>query len=214
MTRKTVAFEVAIIAAALAATWAAWPHLPELIPTHWNLSGHADHVGPRWWIILIGPGFMAAITLLTWLLPSLAPKSFKVETFQQTYQQIMLIAFCLMAYLFAAQLWAALGHPADAAGAILGGACLFVVLIGNLMGKVRRNFFIGIRTPWTLSNEHVWYATHRFAGRTMVAGGLAGLALAICGLHRSAVFFLLASTLAPVLYSLVVYKQLERRGAL
>ena len=214
MSRKTFTFEILLIAVALTATWAAWPHLPELIPTHWDLDGQADHVGPRWAIILIGPGSMAAIMLLTWLLPWLAPKNFQIEAFQPTYHTVMRVAFCMMAYFFAAQLWAALGHPTDAVGAILGGACLFTALIGNLMGKVRRNFFIGIRTPWTLSNEHVWNATHRFAGRTMVAGGLAGLVLTICGLHPWAIFCLLAGTLAPVMYSLVIYKQLERRGAL
>jgi len=87
--------------------------------------------------------------------------------------------------------------------------------MGNVMGKVRRNFFIGIRTPWTLASEPVWNATHRFAARTLFVGGLLGLLAVI--LH--APFWLpmaaiLTAALVPVIYSLVLYKQLERRGAL
>jgi len=99
--------------------------------------------------------------------------------------------------------------------AIIGGVCLLLALLGNLMGKVRRNFYIGVRTPWTLANERVWNATHRFAGKTLVAGGLAGLALTVAGLNGWPVMVaLLAGALIPVGYSLVFYKQLERRGEL
>jgi uncharacterized membrane protein len=80
---------------------------------------------------------------------------------------------------------------------------------------VRRNFFIGVRTPWTIANEQVWNATHRFAAKTLFAGGVTGLLAVI--LHApfwlpiAAIF---AATLAPVIYSFVFYKQLERRSGL
>jgi len=80
---------------------------------------------------------------------------------------------------------------------------------------VRRNFFVGIRTPWTIANEQVWNATHRFAAKTFFAGGLLGLLAVILG----APFWLpltaiLVATLIPVIYSLKFYKQLEHRGEL
>jgi uncharacterized membrane protein len=98
--------------------------------------------------------------------------------------------------------------------AILCGTFLFIILFGNVMGKLRRNFYIGVRTPWTLADERVWNATHRFAARTFVASGLVGLALSILGLFLWAILALLVGALAPVVYSLVYYKQLERRGEL
>jgi uncharacterized membrane protein YccC len=69
-------------------------------------------------------------------------------------------------------------------------------------------------SPWTLANERVWNDTHRFAAKTFVAGGLLGLILTIIGLHRWSVIALLVGGLAPVVYSFVFYKQLERRGEL
>jgi uncharacterized membrane protein len=124
----------------------------------------------------------------------------------------MLLFFGIMTYSYAVMLWADCGRAIDMGRAVLCGVCLFIILFGNLLGKVRRNFYIGVRTPWTLASERVWNDTHRFAARITVAAGLLGLALSIAGLYLAALFALLAGGLAPVVYSLVLYKQLERRG--
>ena len=124
----------------------------------------------------------------------------------------MLMVFCMMAYIDAVILWAGVGHRIDEGRAVGGGVCLLIAVMGNVMGKVRRNFFIGIKTPWTLASERVWNATHRFAAKTFMVGGLLGAAFIIIGFHRCSLFALLGGVLAPVIYSLFVYKQLERRG--
>jgi uncharacterized membrane protein len=155
---------------------------------------------------------MAMVMLLTWIFPWLSPKRFEIDSFWPTYHWVMLLLFGMMTYLYGAMLWAACGRPIDMGRAISSGICLFTALFGNLMGKLRRNFYIGIRTPWTLASERVWYATHRFAAKTFVAGGLVGLAFSFFGLFIGAVFALLVPALAALIYSLVYYKQLERRG--
>jgi uncharacterized membrane protein len=95
----------------------------------------------------------------------------------------------------------------------MGGVCLLIALLGNVMGKVRRNFYVGIRTPWTIADERVWNATHRLGAKTMVVGAIIGL---ICALAEAGpllcVVPVLAGAFVPVIYSLVYYKQLERRG--
>jgi uncharacterized membrane protein len=99
--------------------------------------------------------------------------------------------------------------------ALVGGACLAIVMCGNLMGKIRRNFYMGVRTPWALANERVWNATHRLAAKTMVAGGLVGLALTAASPNFWLVLVVLMfGLLTPAMYSFVFYKQLERRGEL
>jgi uncharacterized membrane protein len=193
----------------------AYPHLPEIIPTHWNLHNVANGWSPRWVIFLVGPALMVVLMLLMRVLPWLSPKNFEVDTFRVTYLQIMVILVCVAGYLQLVVLWAGLGYAMNIGRAMVGGGCLLFALLGNLMGKVRRNFFIGVRTPWTLANERVWNATHRFAAKTMVAGGLLGLLLTAVGLDSWPVLaVLLAGVLAPVVYSLAVYKQMEKSGAL
>jgi uncharacterized membrane protein len=214
MTRKVFAFEIVLIVAALAAVAFAWPHLPARVPTHWNLQGRVDGYGTRWSLVWFGPGFMAGIMVLTWLLPWLSPRNFKVDSFKSTYRLVMLMLFCFMAYLFGVMFLATFGYPIDAGRAITAGVCLLLALIGNRLGKIRRNFYIGLRTPWTLASERVWNASHRFAARILVVAGLIGFILAIAGLIEFAVMAIIAASLASVVYSLVYYKQLERRGEL
>jgi uncharacterized membrane protein len=103
----------------------------------------------------------------------------------------------------------------DVARAIPAGICVVLAVIGNSLGKVKRNFYIGIRTPWTLASERVWYATHRMAAKVMVAAGVAGVVMALAGVPGPAIVGLaVAGALLPVLYSLVLYKRLERAGEL
>lgn len=204
-----------LTAAVLAATVVAYPRLPSSIATHWNMHNQPNGYSPKWALFLIGPGFMAGMMLLMYFLPWLSPKNFEVNSFWSTYLQIMLMLVTMVAYFAAVILWAGVGHPLNVGRAIVGGVCLLFALLGNLMGKLRRNFYIGVRTPWALANERVWDATHRFAAKTFVAGGLVGLVLTAAGLNgRPVIVVLLTGGLVPVVYSLVFYKQLERRGEL
>jgi uncharacterized membrane protein len=202
---------ILLTAAALVATVIAYPYLPGSVPTHWDIHGLPNGYSPKW-ALYFGPGLMAGIMLFTWQLPRLSPKHYEVESFRSTYIRIMLITVSTLGYFHAVILWIGVGHSVNVLRAILGGVCLLFVLLGNLMGKVRRNFFIGVRTPWALANERVWNATHRFAAKTLVLGGLAGLALIAMGPNGWAIFALIAGALIPVPYSFYFYKRLERRG--
>ena len=206
-----------LAAAALLATLLAWPHLPGRVPLHWNAHGQVDGYGPRWLLLAVGPGAMLAEIALFAALPALSPKRFALESFSATYLRIMLAAVALAGYITAVLLWAALTGDVDVMGALLGGVSVLIVVLGNVMGKVRRNFFIGIRTPWTLASERVWYATHRLAGKTMVAAGILGIGAAMVGgLAGMAAWIavVLAGVMVPVVYSFVHYKALERDGTL
>jgi uncharacterized membrane protein len=214
MTRKLLVFQCLVLAAALAVTAILYPHLPARVATHWGMHGQPNGYSSRASLFLFGPGLLFATMLLTALLPWLSPRHFEVDTFRSTYRRIMTYLYVMIAYLDAVMLWLASGHAIDAGRAIVGGVCLFLALIGNLLGKVRRNFYIGVRTPWTIANERVWNSTHRFAARTLVAAGALGLLFSMLGLVNWPIFAILAGALAPAIYSLAYYKQLERRGEL
>jgi len=209
----------AVILAVLAGTLVAYPALPAVVPMHWDAHGQVNGWGPKWSLFLYGPGAILLIVLIFAALPWLSPKKFEVDSFRATYLYIMIVIVAMMAYCQVLILLAALrsvsGVVFDMTRAIEGGACLLIALLGNVLGKVRRNFFVGIRTPWTIASERVWNMTHRFAARTFFAGGLLGLLAVILGASFWVpIAAILIAAVVPAAYSLVFYKQLEHRGEL
>jgi uncharacterized membrane protein len=208
-----------VILAVLAGTLVAYPSLPNVVPIHWDAHGQVNGWGPKWSLFLYGPGGMLLMVLMFAALPWLSPRKFEVDSFRATYLYIMIVIVAMMAYCQGLILLAALGSLSgvvfDITRAIVGGVCLLIALLGNVLGKVRRNFFVGIRTPWTIANERVWNVTHRFAAKTFFAGGLLGLvAVVLRAPFWVPIAAILIATLVPAAYSLVFYKQLERRGEL
>ncbi|HZV67715.1 MAG TPA: SdpI family protein [Telluria sp.] len=203
-----------LLLATLAVTLAMYTQLPAQIPTHWNGRGQIDHYGPRSFIF-VHTGFMVGFMLLWTVLPWLSPKRYTLALFQSTYWHILLIMVGMLAYIQCMLVWGAYSQSMDMNRAMLGGVGVFVALIGNVLGKVKRNFWIGIRTPWTLADERVWYATHRLGAKTMVAGALLCTACALAGLPaKLCVALLVAGAVVPALYSLVYAKRLERSADL
>jgi uncharacterized membrane protein len=215
MTRKYYLIAMLLLAAALVVTVIAYPQLPDFVPTHWNIRNQVNGYSPKWALFLFGPGLMAIMIGIFVSLPWLSPKQFEVDSFRATSLYIMLIVVSLVAYLHGVTLWAALGHPINVGRAVVGGVSLLFALLGNVLGKVRRNFYIGVRTPWALANDRVWNATHRFAGKIFMVAGVVGLVLTAIGVEGWLPLTpLMIGPIVAVLYSLVFYKQLERRGEL
>ncbi|HKI38803.1 MAG TPA: SdpI family protein [Gemmataceae bacterium] len=218
---------VALTLLALGASLYVWnvryDDLPENVPTHWDANFNPDGFAPKqevWKVFFILPLVMAGLCGLTLLLPWLSPKHFEVDTFRGTYGYIMMLVVALMGYLHVATLWGAMQPEENRTifmRFFLGGICLFLALLGNVLGKVRRNFWMGVRTPWTLASEAVWNQTHRLAAWLFVAAGLAGFALVMAlpaGAAWVPLTVIVPAALVPVIYSLVLYKRLEREGKL
>jgi uncharacterized membrane protein len=197
-----------------------YPSLPAKIPTHWNIRGEIDGWGSKTWAVALLPGFAVLLLVFFRLLPWLSPKDFSVDPFKTTYEFIMVAVVGLFCYLHAVTLYAAWkavngDKGVDVGRLLVGGIFLFLGLIGNVLGKVRRNFYIGVRVPWTLASDRVWNDTHRLAAWTIVGGSLIGFLIVVTGLSLVAAFVvLITSTMIPVVYSFIHYKRLERRGAL
>jgi immunity protein, SdpI family len=214
MTRRYFLVAVTVIAVTWLATFLIYPRLPNQIPLHWNLSGQINRYGSRENIFL-APAIMIGVLMLFIALPWLSPKRFEVDSFRSTYLYIMLLVVALIGYLHALTIWAALAKPLDISRSLFGALFFFLILTGNVLGKVKRNFYIGVRTPWSLASEKVWYATHRFAARILVIAGLLGLlSLILTPNPFFGIAILIAVGLVSVIYSLVYYKRLESRNEL
>lgn len=160
----------------------AWGSTPDRVPVHWNWQGEVDRHGGKVEGMLLLPAMTLGIYLLFLVLPRMDPARANYEKFAWTYGIFRLVFTVSMALIYGVMLLSANGYPVDTAlvmPVIVGG---LLVVIGNFMGKLRPNWFIGIRTPWTLASQRSWTRTHRMGGRLFV---LCGLLLMLSGVVRT-----------------------------
>ena len=215
MKTSKLALCVLMILAAVAATAWWYPDLPPRVPTHWNIEGKVDNVGPRWVVWLLGPGLMLFMFLLAYLLPRISPKRFEIAPFKPTFEYFIVVLVAVTGYFYAVTLASMVGSGIPMRNAIPAGVFVLLILLGNPMGKVQPNFYVGIRTPWSLASPRVWRATHRLAGQLMVGSGLLGLvAVALSAPFALLMMLGVLWALVAVFYSLFQYKRLQRFGML
>ncbi|MFT4074680.1 MAG: SdpI family protein [Asticcacaulis sp.] len=154
------------------AGFAIWGHF-NLVNTplavHFGANGQADGYQSRDVALMIFPGIsLVAMVLMLWILPPLAPA---VKRSEAVYGIVAMSLFALMTALQIMMVLSAAGLVMDRIRIIFSGVGLLFVILGNYMPKMRKNWLMGIRTPWTLSDERVWDKTHRFAGPLFMLGG-------------------------------------------
>lgn len=207
------------IAGSAVAQVALHDRMPEQVPVHWGLDGQPDRwvskndVGQVYYLLpTIGFGVIA---LGLFVLPWLSPKNFAVESFRRTYDYVFAVVAVMLCYMQFIMLSAAMQGGPMPERALIAGIFVFLALIGNVLGKVKRNFWMGVRTPWTLADAQVWERTHRVAAYSLTGVGIIGAIAALLGVSPIVCFVaLMVAALWPVLYSLLLYKRLERAGQL
>ena len=219
MTRGYLLCSLALVIAAFAASGVLYARLPAQIPIHWNIEGKIDGYGAKEWALFLTPGIMAGLLALFVALPWLSPKQFSLESFAATYGFIIMLILATTAYIHGLTLWAAAAGQVDITRALLAGLLIMFGLMGNVIGKVRRNFWVGVRTPWTLASERVWNDTHRLAGQLFVVAAAIGLISLVLPIPLPVVVIatialIMVAAFVPVGYSFVQYKRLEKRGEL
>jgi uncharacterized membrane protein len=153
-----------------------WGHfaLPDVpIAIHYGLNGQADGFVPRDQALLAMPGLALCLHLgLFAIVPAIAREGALLSRSAAPYGAISLATIALLTTLHIALVLSASGLPIHPVTVTTLGCGLLLIVTGNYLPKARRNHFIGIRTPWTLTDERVWDRTHRFAGPLLMAGGL------------------------------------------
>lgn len=161
----------------------AWPLSPERVPVHWGLDGHPDGWGGRAMGLLMTPAVATVMYLVFCAAPLLDPGGANYARFAGAFVTLRFAVLAFMGALYGVTLAAIRGAELDMTRFILPLSGALLVVIGNLLGKLRPNWFMGVRTPWTLSSKLSWSRTHRAAGWVFVVGGLL---LAAAGFSRAA----------------------------
>ena len=196
---------VAVILSAIA-----FPHLPEQIAIHFNAQGVPDGYGSPLTIFLL-PAIMLFVNVLAEITKHTDPRKDNYSYFSKHYYLLHLVLniFLLLVQLYIISFSLQLITFTLTNIIVIAMGILFII-IGNMLPKVKQNFFMGIKTPWTLADEHVWYATHRFSGKLWFA---LGLIMCACGFfpNNALVPIILISAIAaavvPTIYSYIIYKR-------
>lgn len=189
-----------------------YPQLPEKIPTHWNIHGHIDGWSDKSFAVWFFPLLNFAIYLLMIFSPFIDPKKNNYIRFQPAYKFIRFTIHCFFSLIHLISLLYSMGvHLQIGIIVKILVSCLFI-LLGNNMGKVKHNFFVGIKTPWTLASEEVWSKTHRFAAPLWVIIGTIGIFLSFIQ-ATWANFLLFASYIfmcaIPIIYSYFIFRRIN-----
>ncbi len=185
--------------------------LPDQMATHFGTSGEADGYQGKFAFLLTSSLMLIGIPLLLKVIRYMDPKRTNYDKFELTYDRFRLIFTAFLSVMMGVTILYNLGFAVNIQMIVLIGMGILFIFLGNYMSRIRLNYTMGIRTPWTLASEEVWRRTHRLAGPLWFIAGIIVIILAF--LPGNLAFILLMIIIAivvliPILYSYLLYKKL------
>lgn len=206
---------IVTIGAMVVTAWIVAGQLPEnaSLPIHWGIDGTPDGFANKWTALFMPACITAALTLLMAALSRIEPMQANLAKSAGLFRAAWAGQLGLMIVVHLLEVGVALGWGLSVPRVILATIGVLFVGLGNQLGKSRRMYMVGIRTPWTLANEDVWIATHRLGGKAMVLAGIIWLLLAAIGLRSSLMMLvgtlaLVAAIIVPMAYSYLLWRRL------
>ncbi|MEI7831385.1 MAG: SdpI family protein [Prolixibacteraceae bacterium] len=183
-----------------------WNLLPESIPIHFDLKGNPNGYGSRWTYVVMPVG----LYFLMLVLPKIDPRKANYDVFEGSYYKLRLILGIFFGMITLSVIWGIVNNSSSIQKFMPLFMFFLFMLIGNYLGNIRPNYFVGIKVPWTLNNDEVWTRTHKMAGKLWFWGSLVGMALYFVVDKMEFVFIplLVILVVVPIVYSYVIYKKL------
>lgn len=198
-----IATAITVLAMLAVSGWALFQPGPELVPVHWNAGGEPDRHAPRAIALITMPGFAVLISLILAVAGRLDPRRANIERSGPVYMTVWISVLGMFVICHGVIAAVAAGIEVPVARIVYAAVGVLLVAIGNVVGKSRSNFTIGVRTPWTLSSDRAWNKTNRAGGRLLVALGFAGALSAFLAPPGVTLFVFLGGAGAVVAFTLV-----------
>lgn len=191
--------------------------LPDTVPIHWGINGEANGYGSKWIGTFLFPLMSIGVYILVRLLLAAGPRLDGRENVAANLQVRKITQTGITLFILITQISAlaqTLGVGFDMTMVVMLALSVLFIFLGNYMGKTRRNFWMGIRTPWSLANAAVWERTHRLGGWLFVAVGLIGIPCSFVPSLRlwGIVVPVIAVSIILYIYSYVCYRQQEQHA--
>lgn len=196
----------------LIGTFIIYNQLPEQIPMHWNIRGEVDRYDPKYMVLIIG-ALPLALAILKKVLPHIDPRKDNYKKHGPAYSKIVFFTTLFLILVNWSVIAISLGVAVNISLIVPLGVGVLFIIMGNYMPQFRHNYFVGIKTPWTLADEDNWKKTHYVGGYIFMIDGLLFI---ISGLIKSqiAITALLVITLISTgflyVYSYMIYAKSQK----
>ena len=210
LTLKSEIFPLLIIVIAIIISITTYAQLPDQVVSHWNISGQPDGWSGKNFHAIVFPGILIFIYLLMSILPKVDPNKQRYTEFAKVYLILRNILILTFLIIFSGATLSNLGYAVNIGSLVSVTIGLLFIILGNYLGKLKRNWFIGIRTPWTISSENSWNKTHRLGGKLFVILGLIIILIPVLW-PQAAFWFLVGGTTGLIAtvttYSYIIYRK-------
>jgi len=209
-TKNTLIISIILIAIAIIAGAVLWNQLPDQMASHWDINDQVNGTMPKFWGVFLMPLITLGMLVLFLVIPSIDPLKANIAKFRESFNLFIVLIIAFMLYIHGLTLAWSLGYQDfNMSTAMLPFMGVLFIATGYMLRKAKRNFFIGIRTPWTLSSDSVWDKTHQLGSILfMVSGAFAIIGGLFGGMTAFWLMFvpLIGSTIFLVIYSYVLYR--------
>ena len=191
-----------------------WSKFPDQVTTHFGFDGKPDDYKGKVFGLLFLPSINVCMYFFYKALPIIDPSRKNYGLFQDKFKIIRMTLHAFLAFVFFVTALYALGHKFNITMLIYYGVLVLLLVMGNYMGNIRHNYFIGVRTPWTLSNEEVWTKTHRLTAKLWVGGALLTMiTLPFLSEEFASAFFMgfvIIISVIPIVYSYLLHRKITK----
>jgi uncharacterized membrane protein len=188
-----------------------WNDLPQKVPIHWNINGEIDRFGNKLELILIPLLFPLMTYLIFLVVPKIDPKQQINKFGSKKYQNLKTLIIVFMSILAVLMIYVAKNQSLANVNLIVLPIGVLYIILGNYFKTIKANYFIGIRTPWTLENETVWKETHKLGGKLWFAGGLVIVMSSLLFENKANLIVFMMVTgiiiIIPIVYSYLKFKK-------
>ena len=191
-----------------------YPHMPETMASHWNAHGEADGYMPRFWVLFLVPFVSLGMALLMFVIPRIDPLKTNIEKFKGYFYGFVIVITLFFFYVNVLVILWNLDFRFDFTQLLMPAMAILMYMVGIMTTKAKRNYFIGIRTPWTLNNEEVWDRTHKLGGLLFKIVGiitLIGVFFPDQAIYLMLISVLLA-TFISIVYSYVIFQKIQKEN--
>lgn len=213
-TRTTLIIVSILIVASTLAGLLLWNQLPDSMASHWGTDDQVNGHISKFWGVFLMPLITVAMLVMFLVVPSIDPLKANIVQFREYFNTFIALIVAFMVYIYALTLIWNLGYTNfRMSTAMLPAMGLLFIFVGVMISKAKRNYFIGIRTPWTLSSDKVWDETHRIGGKLFMASGVLALLGAFFPNYAFWLLFvpLMGTALFTVVYSYILFQR-EQKG--